>query len=189
MNETIRSFVAIELPDDIKNQIESYIFELHKFASKLKWVRKESLHITLKFLGNQPPQKVDNVIISLLPLGDYCKRFKIAIKNLGSFPNQHRPRVIWLGIEAIPRELFFQTHAWIENQLDGIGFEKEQRKFSPHLTLARIKFPLDLSRLWNFVRENPFPAQSFDVNEIVLMRSILKSSGAEYNQIQKYPLR
>ncbi len=189
MNETIRSFVAIELPDNIKNQIESYIFELRKFSPKQKWIKKESLHITLKFLGNQSPQKVENVIISLMPLGDHCKPFEIAIKNLGAFPNQHKPRVIWLGIKAVPSELFFQTHTWIEDQLDRIGFEKEQRKFSPHLTLARIKFPIDSSRLWEFVRENPFRAQSFYVNEIVLMRSILKSSGAEYSQIQKYPLR
>ena len=89
----------------------------------------------------------------------------------------------------MPRELFFQAHSWIEDQLERIGFEKEQRKFSPHLTLARIKFPTDLSGLWDFLEENPFPVQTFKVNEIILMRSILKPSGAEYSQIQKYPLR
>ncbi|MEJ2543430.1 MAG: RNA 2',3'-cyclic phosphodiesterase [Calditrichaceae bacterium] len=189
MSEEIRSFVAIELPDEIKSQIESYISELRKFAPKLKWVRKNSLHITLKFLGNQTPQKVENVIDTLLPLRDHCEPFEIQTKNIGAFPNQNRPRVIWLGIEAHPRELFFQAHGWIEEKMHDIGFEKEQRKFSPHLTLARIKFPTDLRELWNFVEEHSFPVQSISVKEIVLMRSILKPSGAEYRQIQKYPLR
>lgn len=189
MNETIRSFIAIELPIEIKNQINSYIAELRAFAPKLKWVKKEALHITLKFLGNQSPQKVENVIGTLLPLGNICKPFEISLKNIGAFPNQRKPRVIWLSIEAMPRELFFQSHTWIEDQLENIGFEREQRKFSPHLTLARTKFPADFSELWDFIKENPFPTQAFKVNEIVLMRSILKPSGAEYSQIQKYPLR
>ena len=189
MNDTIRSFIAIKLPDDIKSQIEFYLAELRDFVPKLKWVKKDSLHITLKFLGNQPPQKVENVIRTLLPLKDHSKPFEIKIKDIGAFPNQNKARIIWLGIEAKPRELFFQVHNWIEDQLEKIGFEKEQRKFSPHLTLARIKFPTDLAELWEYVDKNPFEAQSFNVNEIMLMRSILKQSGAEYHQIQKYPLR
>ena len=75
MNKTIRSFVSIELPGEIKNQIESYISELRIFAPKLKWVKKDSLHITLKFLGNQSPQKVENVIAALLHLGNHCTPF------------------------------------------------------------------------------------------------------------------
>lgn len=189
MNKTIRSFIAIELPIEIKNQIESYIAELINLAPKLKWVKKESLHITLKFLGNQSTQKIENVIDVLLPLGQTCQPFKASIKKIGAFPNQRKPRVIWLGIEAEPRELFFRAHAWIENQLENIGFDREQRKFSPHLTLARIKFPVELSELWKFIDANPFPIQKFNVDEIVLMRSILKPSGAEYHQIKKYPLR
>ena len=179
MNETIRCFIAIELPIEIKNQIESYIAELINLAPKLKWVKKEGLHITIKFLGNQSTQKIENMINVLLPLGQTCQPFKISIKNIGAFPNQRKPRVIWLGIEAEPRELFFQTHAWIQDKLEHIGFEKEQRKFSPHLTLARIKFPVDLNELWKFIDANPFPIQKFNVNEIVLMRSILKPSGAK----------
>ncbi|MBN1407070.1 MAG: RNA 2',3'-cyclic phosphodiesterase, partial [Calditrichaceae bacterium] len=186
MNEEIRSFIAIELPNEVKSQIESYVSELRKIAPNLKWVKKESLHITLKFLGNQPPHTIENVIASLIPLKEYGKSFEIQIKNIGAFPNQNKPRVIWLGIEASPRELFFQTYAWIEEQLEQLGFEKEKRKFSPHLTLARIKFPTDLKGLWGFTENQPFPVQSFKVTEIVLMRSILKSFGAEYHQIQKY---
>ena len=82
MNDIIRSFVAIELPVEIKNHIESYIVELSKFAPKLKWVKKESLHITLKFLGNQSSQIIENVIASLLSLGQNCQSFKISIKNI-----------------------------------------------------------------------------------------------------------
>ena len=189
MNEIIRSFIALELPGKIKNHIESYISQLRKLTPDLKWVNKDSLHITLKFLGNQAPQKVENVLSTLLPLTDYNRPFEIRIKHIGAFPNQNRPRVIWLGIEAVPRELFFQLHTWIEDQLEKNGFEKEQRKFSPHLTLARIKFPTDLNHLWNFITENPFHTQNFNVDAVTLMRSILKPSGAEYREIQKYPLR
>jgi len=189
MQENIRSFIAIEIPDDLKNQIENYLSDIKKYAPKLKWIRKDALHITIKFLGNQPPARIENVINSLLPLHKSENPFDLIINELGTFPNKRKPRVFWLGLEAKPRETFFNLFNSIEQALDRIGFEREKRKFSPHLTVARVKFPIDFSPLWDFVSENPFPSKSFTVNEFVLMRSFLKPSGAEYRVIQKYPLR
>ena len=86
MNETIRCFIAIELPIEIKNQIESYIAELINLAPKLKWVKKEGLHITIKFLGNQSTQKIENMINVLLPLGQTCQPLRLVLKILVHFP-------------------------------------------------------------------------------------------------------
>jgi RNA 2',3'-cyclic 3'-phosphodiesterase len=186
--QIIRSFIAIEIPDEIKNSIADYIDNLKSIAPKLKWVRKNSLHITLKFLGNQPEQKVENVITTLSPMHNFCRPFDITIINTGAFPNQRKPRVIWLGIEPVPREYFFETFNWIEDKLESIGFDKEQRKFSPHLTLARVKFPADFTDLWRYIDENPFKKQTFSVKHVTLVQSKLRPTGAEYRPIQKYPL-
>ena len=188
MSEKIRSFIAIEIPENIRKDINRYIQELQKHAPKLKWVKPESLHITLKFLGEQDPQRIEQAIVNLTKLGNNLDGFDLSIKNFGAFPNEKRPKVLWLGLEAIPRESFFGLFNRIEDTLEGIGFEREQRKFSPHLTLARIKYPDNFSGLFEFVAKNPFETHTFSVDGFVLMRSFLKQSGAEYKVIQKYPL-
>ena len=188
MSERIRCFIAIELPEDLKNQIGQYISELRPLAPEIKWVRKNALHITLKFLGEIPSARVDQIVAALMPLHQQSTAVNITITGLGAFPNEKRPRVIWLGIEPNPRDLFFELHHTLEGYLEAIGVEREKRKFSPHLTLARIKIPQEQKPLFTYVKEHPFQAYSFSVHDIVLMRSILKPVGAEYRVIQKYPL-
>ena len=188
MAELIRCFIAIELPEDLTNRIEQYIAELRHQAPDIKWVRKNALHITLKFLGELPSARVDQIISALMPLHQQSTVLDIRITGLGAFPNEKRPRVIWLGIEPNPRDLFFELHHTLEGFLEAIGIEREKRKFSPHLTLARIKTPQDLSHLFAYLNGHPFQTCSFSVHDIVLMRSFLKPAGAEYRIIQKYPL-
>lgn len=189
MNELIRSFVAIELPAEIKTAIDSYIQQIRKLAPNIKWAKAASIHITLKFLGEQPPELIDKTLAGLLPVSEIASPFQLTVTQFGAFPNEKRPRVFWLGIESQPAEPLFTLQSWIEERLVPLGFEKERRRFSPHLTMARVKFPENFAALWSFVQANPFPAQSFAVHEIVLMRSLLKPSGAEYRPVQKYSLR
>lgn len=188
MTDLIRCFIAIEIPETIKNKIEAYIKDLHPFAPKIKWASKNALHVTLKFLGHQTPQNMEKIITALLLMKQNHGSFEITVSESGAFPAKKRPRVIWLGIQPVPRETFLNLYAWIEERLSAIGIEPEERNFSPHLTLARVKFPQDFSSMWQYMEQNPFGSQTFQVHEIVLMRSILKSSGAEYQVIQKYPL-
>jgi len=186
LSEIIRSFVAIELPEALKKQLDAYIANLRPFAPKVKWVKSASIHLTLKFLGNQPAEIVDMVLTSLMHPPENLAPFRLAIRHFGAFSGRKHPRVFWLGLEDQPKLIHLQQ--WVENTLEPLGFEKERRRFSAHLTLGRVKVPQDFSALWAFTDKNPFPPFSFIVNDFVLMRSLLKPAGAEYRVLQKYSL-
>lgn len=186
--EIIRSFVAIELPDDLKGQIDAYQKKLKRFTRSVRWVNSQSLHVTLKFLGNQEKDLIDRVQQNLLTVQGAFKPFTLTINRFGAFPGKRNPRVFWLGIKSEPLETMYDLFHFLENNLHGLGFPKETRRFSPHLTLGRVKSPERFDHLWDFVQNHPFKPFSFEVREVVLMQSFLKPQGAEYKPIQKYPL-
>jgi 2'-5' RNA ligase len=186
MNENIRTFIAAELPEKIKQEINNYIISLKKTAPEVKWVKARGIHITIKFLGEISLQLCEQVKGDLSGISDIAKPFKITINDSGAFPNKHRPRVIWLGLEQDAENSLVKLHKWVDNKLSPLGFEKEKRKYSPHLTIGRVKKPEQLNKLFQYLDETPLPVSTFDVNEIVLMQSELKSTGAVYAPIRKY---
>ncbi len=188
MAEIIRCFLAIDLPQDIKDAISNYIDQLKDIYPDLKWVRSGALHITLKFLGNQPAETVNKIVASLTQMTPPADPFYLEISGFGAFPNEKRARVFWLNAKAERLSELRSLHQWLENHLTAYGFEKEKRAFSPHLTIARVKKPGIFQPLFEYAGANPFSPMRFEVNEIVLMRSFLKPGGAEYRPIQKYPL-
>ncbi len=189
MNETIRCFFAIPLPQELKDKIDLYISELKKIYPQVKWIKAGSLHITLKFLGNIDPGLVEEVSITAMDMPLIMNPFHIKIKGTGVFPNRHKPRIIWLGIQSIPHQPLYNLQESLETNLELLGFEKEKRRFNPHLTIGRVKMPTDFEQLWQYIDTSTFSSAEFEANEFLLMRSFLKPTGAEYRIIQKYPLR
>ena len=189
MSDLIRSFVAIELPQDLKFELDKYIHKLRELAPKVKWVKAESLHLTLKFLGNVPAEIVDKSVIKLINLPETMLPFSLTTGHFGSFPSRSKPRVFWLGLYNQVEGQLERLHLWVDESMQALGFEKESRKFKPHLTLGRVKVREDFAELRDFVEKNPFPAFSFEVNEFVLMRSILSPQGARYRPIHKFSLQ
>jgi len=185
--DLIRCFVAIEIPDDLKSKIDQYIYSLKQIAPKIKWIKARNLHITLKFLGEIPQNLVQQVQNELLGITKIVNPFNMSIQDSGFFPNQNKPRVVWLGMQNNGNNSIFKIHEWIDNRLEPLGFDKEKRRFSPHLTLGRIKFPGNYSELAEYISQNEFQSFDFKVNEVVLMKSVLKPSGAEYLKIKSYP--
>ena len=186
MAEIIRSFAAVELPEALKEQMAAYIAALRPLAPNVKWVKCASFHLTLKFLGNQPAEKIDRVLTSLIRTPENLGPFGLSIRYFGAFPGRKQPRVFHLGLEEQPKLNALQQ--WVEDTLAPLGFGKERRRFSAHLTLGRVKVVQDFSSLWAFADKNPFPPFSFAVKDFVLMRSLLKPGGAEYRVLQKYSL-
>jgi len=186
MSDNIRSFAAIALPDELKSRIGDYMGQLSQPLPSLKWVRINSLHITLKFLGEQPAEKIDQVFAQLTDIPKKTDKFSLTIAKTGAFPSSRKPRAIWLGIKDESEGQLYNLFNSIQNSLEPLGFEKEKRKFSPHLTLARVKIPQDFSDFWSYVEDNPFEPYSFEVDHFVLMRSFLKRSGAEYQVLHSY---
>jgi RNA 2',3'-cyclic 3'-phosphodiesterase len=185
--DLIRCFVAIEIPDELKSKIDDYIFSLKQFAPKIKWIKANNLHITLKFLREVPQNLLQKVQSELSAVSNIVNPFTMSIRGAGFFPNQNKPRVVRLGLQNDKKNSIFKLHEWIDKKLDPLGFEREKRRFSPHLTLGRIKFPDNYHDLSEYINQNEFRSSSFNVSQIVLIKSVLRPTGAEYSQIKTYP--
>lgn len=187
----IRCFIAIHLASEVQKKISDYLLELREHTNDVRWIRSENIHLTLKFLGEIESSKAEKVKHSLYPISQEFSSFTLNISGSGCFPGRKRPRVFWLGMEQGKENPLFVVHQWIENQLFKINFEKEKRRFSPHLTLGRVRARqmVDFSDLFQFFDNNPFAPIKFSVQYIYFMQSNLRPTGAEYQVIEKYPLK
>ncbi|MCK5033495.1 MAG: RNA 2',3'-cyclic phosphodiesterase [Calditrichia bacterium] len=186
--ELSRCFVAIEISDELKTIIDNYIISLKQIAPEIKWIKAKNLHLTIKFLGEIPPDLLLKVQEELSGISNVVNPFKMSISDVGFFPNQFKPRVVWLGLQNDKNNSIFKLHEWIEEKLEPLGFEREKRRFSPHLTLGRIKFTGKYQDLTEYINQHKFQSYNFKILEVVLMRSLLKQSGAVYSQLKTYSL-
>jgi 2'-5' RNA ligase len=189
MNENlIRCFIAVSLPAEILNQINNYIQKLRQIAPDVRWVKAHGIHITLKFLAEQPQPVVTRIQENLHDITGVVNPFRLKVNGTGCFPNARRPKVFWLGLDHDPDNSLFKLHDFIENNLEPLGFLREKRRFSPHLTMGRVKLPADYQHIFSYFESSPFPVMQFNVNEVVLMRSVLRPQGAVYTPIETYEL-
>ncbi|KXK13342.1 MAG: 2'-5' RNA ligase [Chloroflexi bacterium OLB14] len=146
MNQ-IRTFIAVDLPQPVLDTIEKDFFRLQKILSKdlIRWVSIENIHLTLKFLGNTPTTHIDFLKQILLHVADSHAAFDLQIQSIGSFPSLKLPRVIWLGILTSAALTSLQKE--VDGAVTKLGYEKEARAFSAHLTLGRVKQNIQSSDL------------------------------------------
>jgi 2'-5' RNA ligase len=188
---SIRSFIAIELPAAIHQKLAEVIQGMKGPRTQgIRWVPAENIHLTLKFLGDVSPTQM-NALHQVLQRVSQEPAFSISVSGTGAFPNPHRPRVIWAGVKA-PGELAALA-AWIDRETIPLGFPSENRPFSPHLTLGRVSqnaTPEQVRQIAAVVAEqNTGLLGTAEVKEITLFRSDLRSTGAEYSALLKIPLR
>ena len=175
----MRVFIAIDLPKDIRDSIAAIYRDLKGVRGK--FVEPHNLHITLKFLGEQPPHTVNNVLKALSEIT--YKKFKVSVTGIGTFNN----RVIWLGVSNGFEDIL-KLHSLVDDKLKKIGFEKE-RNFHPHITIFRVKQILDKRLFDSFLeRNNKLYIGSFIVNEFKLKRSILTPEGPIYSDVGTFEL-
>jgi 2'-5' RNA ligase len=180
----VRLFIAIDIPENIRTGFASLLKEFRAVAPQAKWVRAENLHVTLKFLGETEPAKLgalQNVLAGVRSPAPVNLEFR----GLGFFPNEKRPRVFWAGMEASPN--LKTLAADIDQAAHRLGFPLEARPFTPHLTLARFSLPGIPPKLLLAVNEKK--AQSFGslrTQELHLIESKLKPTGAEYTTLQTF---
>ena len=181
----MRLFVAIEIPDEIRKGLMTFLNELRGTAPQAKWARAENLHVTLKFLGDIEPLKLPTVQKPLSSIRDK-NPVTLSFRGIGFFPNERRPRVFWVGLEASDN---LKTLAEvIDREMHKLGFPLENRAFTPHLTLARFEPPglppqLEAAAKNNAERE----FGSLSAGEFHLIESKLKRTGAEYTTLQSFP--
>jgi 2'-5' RNA ligase len=182
--EQIRSFIAVELPEEAKKGLARLRKELdrdeHRFV---KWVDSEGIHLTLKFLGNIPSKRVTEITEAMEGAAQGISPFHLEISGLGTFPSLRQARVLWVGIGGEVGKLS-KLQQNIDSSLVALGFAKQERSFVPHLTLARIRQGASPQERRSFgelvdctVFEDKYPIK---VEAVSLMRSQLTPSGAIY---------
>lgn len=191
--EQIRSFIAIELPGELKQAL-ARVQEKLKRANRtpVKWVEPGNVHLTLKFLGDIDTGITGNITLALEEATQGTHPFDIEVSGLGVFPDTKRVQVIWIGLSGELEKLgSLQKH--IEESLIPLGFTKEKRPFTPHLTIARVRDyarPDGRLKLGQLVDNTSFAEKyKIMVNAIQLMRSQLTREGPIYSKISTITLK
>ena len=191
---TLRAFIAIELPDEILRLMQEVQSRLKAAAPprSVRWVHVQGIHLTLKFLGQVPTSQVDGITRAMSGAAQSVAPFTVTVGGVGCFPSQKLPRVVWIGVSEPTGGLNSLQHA-VEAAISPLGYPPEDRRFQPHLTLgrtARDASPDDVRRLGQAVAAaNVGTLGQVAVGEIVLIKSDLKPTGAEYAALQRARLR
>ena len=182
----LRTFIAIEIPNEIKKQIISQTVGLRqKAARSVRWGAPENIHITLKFLGEISPAQVDLLLPMLKSEAAKYAPFEMTVDELGAFPNVRRPRIIWLGLNAPSALMNLQQS--LESAVTRLGHLPDQRPYSPHLTIGRVREALSGAEMFSL--QHALEAAkvnspgTFIVKSIHLMQSELKAAGPIYTSL------
>lgn len=185
MTTTWRMFCAVELPQQVRAQLQDHIARLRKELpdAAASWSRVENIHLTLKFFGNVAVDRIGTVSSALDRAVKDFAAFEISVGGTGAFRNQ----VLWIGV-GDPSQKLSDLNKGIENECATEGFEKEDRAYRPHLTIARIRRPAGAKRLAEVHRQTKFDPVIIHVNEIVLFRSELSPKGSKYTIMSSHRL-
>ena len=180
-----RLFIAIGLPEQIHAALAQMQERFKRFVQDAKWVKPDGIHLTLKFLGYVQIEKITDIEKSLDDISRNFSSVSVRVQGCGFFPNARRPNVVWAGIHS---DALLPLQKDVEDGMERLGFEKENRAFHPHLTFARLKntrgpLPSLAEEVQKFADQDlgRFTAQSFSLYE-----SILKRDGAEYHIVNEF---
>jgi 2'-5' RNA ligase len=185
----LRLFVALELPSFLRGQVAALLGGDIGVEGRVRWVREENLHLTLKFIGGVEESRLRAVESEIEKAVSRVPPFEARLGGCGVFPGPTKGRVIWLGMEE-GRESAGKLAARLDSRLSRVGVKREARPFRGHLTLARIKPPSDCT-VWLKEAEEKLRGLSlppFQVREVVLFRSILHAEGPEYVPLKRFAL-
>ena len=185
----MRTFIAIEIPGEIKQKMADVQRRLRDTAVDAGWTRPEGIHLTLKFLGEIPESKVPDIMGTLTRALGGTGGFRLEIERVGTFPSPKNARVVWVGVSGdVERLMNLQTA--VEDAMAELGMERDDRLFTPHLTLGRIKYLRSKEKWLNILEEiKNIKLSGFDVKAVALMKSELKRTGAVYSEMGRIELK
>ena len=191
MADSIRAFVAIDLPEHAKQSLAQLTEILRgAYVGGLRTVRPEGIHLTLKFLGNIPANQVTQIGAEVGRAAAKHSAFDLTLGGIGVFPNRRSPQVLWAGVEG-DLETLRDIQSDLEGLLETLGFAREKREFNPHLTLARLDNRVsreERQRAVDVLEQAGFGPVAIRASSVSLIRSILRPRGAEYRNLVKVPL-
>jgi RNA 2',3'-cyclic 3'-phosphodiesterase len=181
-----RIFVAVDLSAEARQRVSEYINDLKREFSDVRvgWEKSEKLHLTLKFLGAIDERTLTELEQGVRKTAAARHSFKLRIKDTGVFPNKKRARILWLGIE-FEDESLSELKESLEQETERIGFEREKRRFHPHLTIGRLREPQRSTQLVEKHLEKKYEPVEFGVSEIVIYESELQPTGSIYKVVSK----
>jgi len=185
----MRLFIAVELVEEIKDEIEKQVKRLKRLGGNVRWVKRPAMHITLKFLGEVDEARVESIERAMDRTVNSFESFEINMEGCGSFPPMSKkPRVLWVGVKDSGTITALQER--LEDELLNAGFQKETRAFHPHVTMGRVKGTSALRRLVEEIRElEEHPFGKMMVRSIVLFRSRLTPDGPIYTKLYEARLK
>jgi 2'-5' RNA ligase len=181
--ETIRAFIAVQIPDEVKARFGEIQRDLQASGADVRWVKPGNAHITLQFLGDTRTDLIEPIESALRRVAASHHAFDVSVGGLGVFPNERRPRVVWIGISQGADSLASLQSA-VSEETKKLGFKSEKREYSPHITLGRVKTPKNLEALIRLLDANrDFRAGTFRPVQLHLIRSTLSPQGPTYTAL------
>ena len=187
--KNIRAFLAIEPPENILQEISRLQDKLKReISGRLSWTRPQGQHLTLKFFGDISRDDINSISAAVQKRVVAEQTLSLKIENLGVFPDARRPRVLWCGITGDVERLI-NLQKKLDSDFATLGFPAEDRPFTAHLTLARIKDPRDITGMSEALKKyGTFTAGEFTSDKLFLFQSNLSSQGAVYTKLAEFAL-
>lgn len=187
----MRAFIAVDIDEVVRKEIDGIMTRLKKGAqftsANPAWVSADNIHITLKFLGEISDDMIPKIEKVLKKTAAETKPFDLEIRKIGVFPDMHRPKVVWIGIDH-GKKLLFNLQENLEKKMVLNEFESEDRPFSPHITIARLKSLKGTAQFMDVVHSHvSCSAGTCLIKELILFKSVLKPGGPEYTPLIKVP--
>ena len=189
-DQSLRTFIAIELDPKLQDALNLIQKELKEVGADVKWVKHDNIHVTLKFLGDVPLEKIDSIKSVMQTTLAPIPAFSMVLTHLGAFPKVENPQIIWVGATADKNSIKHIADS-LEENLKTIGFEKEKRDFEPHITLGRMRSSQNKFALSKKIKNFQFPAECPRqlVNQVALFKSTLTPQGPIYETLAKINLK
>ena len=185
----MRLFISIEVPEAVKKELAVVQGRLRGAGVDASWTRAEGMHLTLKFLGEVSEQQVPGIMSNLRKAAEGTGPLGFSVSGVGTFPNPIKARVVWIGLGGDIEKLT-RLQVAVEKAMVLLGTAREERKFTPHLTLGRIKFIRSRDRWTKTLAEvKDISLTGFEATSVSLIKSELKPSGAVYTDMGRVELK
>lgn len=184
--EYFRTFIALEITENIKELLAGVQQKIGSEIGGIKWGKPKSMHLTLKFLGLTPEDKIEDVSGVLENIAGGLSRFNVSVSGLGTFPSSNNPKVLWAGLKA--DDSLYKLQKDIDNSLEPFGFVRGKRPFSPHLTIGRVRdgrVKKNLRAVFEQIRIEP---GSFEAENVTFYKSDLMPEGPVYTVLKSIKL-
>jgi 2'-5' RNA ligase len=181
----LRAFIAVDISDRQREEVGAILDKLMDYDVRVKWVKIDNVHVTLKFLGDTDDEILPDLYGAIGDAVSNQKAFDLSLEKLGCFPNAHRPRVIWVGIKD-GYDGLRELSREIERAVEPFGFKPEKRKFSAHLTIGRVKDARNIESLTRDVSGIDFSSSATTVSKVVFYQSTLRPQGPIYTSLKEF---